>query len=255
MPGSLQAMAGKKVIKKGKKAGGKIVPGDAEEKGSPKVAPKASPKASPKAAPKASPKDTPKASPKVLPKDAKQLKTAPAKDKSDDAAKNQPKPGKPAPRPPPSAEEKQKARAEAIRIIKAALKKDPKVQDKGIAFIPDTWSTKFKPVLGAYRKFVESNECFQVQPTTPSNFIIKVVEGAPEAAKADWVILLRKAYARFEEKNEDASKFLEKAKAISNEPKAEKRKAEETEPGDKSAPKKKAKNKGAKKDKGGEKEG
>ena len=51
-------------------AGGKIVPGDAEEKGSPKVAPKASPKASPKAAPKASPKDTPKASPKVLPKDS-----------------------------------------------------------------------------------------------------------------------------------------------------------------------------------------
>ena len=141
------------------------------------------------------------------------------------------------------------------------------VQDKGIAFIPDSWSTKFKPVLGPLSWFglhafstsiawsvnappihesqghienlqgaqfflelgearfhrtvtqsvevcwscahwlktkglhwrfpilprsssqsreleptfwakVESNECFQVQPTTPSNFIIKVVEGA-----------------------------------------------------------------------------
>eukprot|EP00438_Fugacium_kawagutii_P011787 Skav222961 [mRNA] locus=scaffold1489:764463:770986:- [translate_table: standard] len=263
-------MAAKKIIKKGKKAGGKIIPGDGEQKGSPKVSPKTAPKVSPKTSPKTSPKVVPSQSPKLSPKltptaspkDAKKLKkakAAAAKEKTAEPAapaktEAPNKPGKAAPRPPPTPEEKQKATTEVIRIIKEGLKREPEVQAKGICWIPKEWSTKWKPILGPYRKFVESCACFQVTPSsTPSNFTIEVVKGAADGPKADWEVFLSKAASLFSQTDKDKSEFTQLAQALANSSKGEKRKAE-AEPAAKSAAKKKLKNKAAKKAKGGEEE-
>ncbi|CAL1172680.1 unnamed protein product, partial [Cladocopium goreaui] len=141
-------MAGKKIIKKGKKAGGKIVSGDGE-KGSPKVSPKTSPKLPPK--------ESPKTSPKLSPKEAKKAKKAAAKAKPDAPAEEHFK--------------KHLLRlrskffgnwhglvviddcraVEVIRIIKEALK-NPEAQKKGVAWTPKDWPTKWKPILGRSRR-------------------------------------------------------------------------------------------------------
>eukprot|EP00435_Cladocopium_sp_Y103_P032801 s832_g8.t1 len=259
--GSLHAMAGKKIIKKGKKAGGKIVAGDGE-KGSPKVSPKTSPKLSPKL----SPKESPKTSPKLSPKEAKKAKKAAAKAKPDAPAEanttgnaKPDKPGKAPQKAPPSTQEKEKATTEVIRIIKEALK-NPEAQKKGFAWTPKDWPIKWKPILGGYRRFVERCACFQVVPSTsnPTLWTISVVEGAEGAiTKAKWEIELRKAYVSFLQTNQDPKEFTQLAQALASAPKSEgapkgeKRKAETPA---KSEAKKKARNKmnKAKKGKGGE---
>lgn len=251
----MHAMAGKKIIKKGKK-GGKIVPGDGE-KGSPKVSPKTSPKLPPK--------ESPKTSPKLSPKEAKKAKKAAAKAKPDAPAEakttGNATPNKPGTlqKAPPTTQEKEKATTEVIRIIKEALK-NPEAQKKGVAWTPKDWPTKWKPILGGYRKFVERCACFQVvpSPSIPANWTISVVEGAAEGAmtKAKWEIELQKAYGSFSQTNQDPKEFTQLAQALASAPKpesapkGEKRKAEAPA---KSEAKKKAKNKmKAKKGKGGE---
>eukprot|EP00913_Durusdinium_trenchii_P033005 g30898.t1 len=64
-------------------------------------------------------------------------------------------------------------------------------------WIPRDWTMNFKPILGPYRKFVDSCACFRtVSSTNQANWTIELVEGGAEATKAVWEVLLGQAYQK-----------------------------------------------------------
>ncbi|CAE7451449.1 unnamed protein product [Symbiodinium natans] len=199
-----------------KKVGGKVVNGEGSPKASPKAAPETtatSPKQSPKAAPAAEPVAAKKG------KKDKKEKTPEAKAKASPkagAAFNPPKQGRAAPRPPPTEAEREEAMKKAILLIKEGIA--TKDQSKGAPFILENWHQEWKPVLGPYRKFVESCACFRiVQGSAPAHYSIQVVDGAEDGHKAFWLVNLEKAwqaYCRLKKDKRSVDEFLNAAKEV-----------------------------------------
>ncbi|CAJ1348857.1 unnamed protein product [Effrenium voratum] len=225
-----------KSLKKAKQ-GGKIVQGENDS-----TMPK-----SPKS-PKASPKVTPVT--EDVPKPANEAKAKGKEKAKKGTPPNPPKQGKAEPRPPPTEKERAEATKKAIALIKEGLLTNPKEQEKGNPYIPDGWAKEWKPLLGSYRKFVETCSCFRIeQGMQPAMYTIHLVDGATDTQKAFWEISLEKAWQLFSKNHEarrmsrealgtaslchlDSTKFVAAAKAMTQKPvpaekpAGEKRKAE-----------------------------
>eukprot|EP00933_Yihiella_yeosuensis_P032016 TRINITY_DN25601_c0_g1_i1.p1 TRINITY_DN25601_c0_g1~~TRINITY_DN25601_c0_g1_i1.p1 ORF type:complete len:232 (+),score=69.45 TRINITY_DN25601_c0_g1_i1:82-696(+) len=163
------------------------------------MAPKLGKKKVKKGAEKASPKSSPKTSPKIAPN----------------------KPGKAAPRGRPSEAEKKEMTTKAVALITATLKsKEAKeVQEKGHPMIPKEWPLEYKPVLGGYRKFVESCSAFTVASgDQPAKYTVHLAEGGgPVKVATKYQEFLQKAWQSFctsrEKGNRDVKEFLALAEA------------------------------------------
>eukprot|EP00441_Pelagodinium_beii_P011043 CAMPEP_0197687232 /NCGR_PEP_ID=MMETSP1338-20131121/103693_1 /TAXON_ID=43686 ORGANISM="Pelagodinium beii, Strain RCC1491" /NCGR_SAMPLE_ID=MMETSP1338 /ASSEMBLY_ACC=CAM_ASM_000754 /LENGTH=184 /DNA_ID=CAMNT_0043269301 /DNA_START=45 /DNA_END=596 /DNA_ORIENTATION=+ len=147
---------------------------------------------------------SPKSSPKAAPKEA-------------------PKSKKPAPRPAPSGKEIEEASKKAIQMIKDGLTANPEAQAKGYPYIPTEWPMEMKPILGAYRKFVESCSCFRiVQGDQPAKYTVQVTSGkdTSEAIIPPWELELQKAWMKYlqctPKKSRSPEEFIGKAKAVTS---------------------------------------
>ncbi|CAE7317455.1 unnamed protein product, partial [Symbiodinium necroappetens] len=104
----------------------------------------------------------------------------------------------------------------AISLIKAALAKNPEEQQRGAPYIIDNWHQDWKPILGPYRKFVESCACFRVeQGANSANYTIHVVEGADDGPRPFWIANLNKAwqaYSLLKKEKASVEEFLAEAK-------------------------------------------
>lgn len=200
----------KKVKKLGlkKKAGGEAPAGSPKalsSKPSPKleaalakVSPKVSPKESPKGSPKAFAAPAPAAPVDEAAKEARRSKTSGAARRQ---ARNE---GPPAP-----VEATARLTQEAIAVIKEGLQK----HDIAVArstYIPETWPTKYKDVLGGYKKFVLAHpDKFVVRQGSSGNYLVGLAGGPPppspkqtpappsKAGGASWKELLAQAWTAF----------------------------------------------------------
>lgn len=110
--------------------------------------------------------EAPKSSPKVEPAEAPAEGKKKKKNK-DEKPKQEAKDGGADP------EEKARLTKEAIKEILAGISQ-PDAQKNAVTFLPPDWSTKYKPVLGGYKKFVQSQpEKLVVMEGNGGNFVIR----------------------------------------------------------------------------------
>mmetsp|Transcript_82960 Transcript_82960/g.232498 ORF Transcript_82960/g.232498 Transcript_82960/m.232498 type:complete len:239 (+) Transcript_82960:82-798(+) len=153
---------------------------------------------------------SPKASPALAPKAAPAA--GGAKSAGAEAAAKA-KSQKDGPPPIPPLEVREAATTRAIAMIKRGLEKEG-AQETGHPYIPGNWSKEFKPVLGPYRKFVQTCGHFKiVDGDIPSNYTIHPVKGEPVTIVAGWETQLRTAWETYvtdtPEKSRSTKEFLE----------------------------------------------
>jgi len=151
---------------------------------------------SPKQSPKTSPKEAPAellGAPKEVDEKLKARRNA--KKKQLRAKQAEEKANGPS-QPEVSAEDREAFKERAVALIKKGLKADPPEQKKGFPFIPKEWASEFKPVLGAYSRFVEKSEDFVlIQGDVPGRFTVQLADGTHEAKqKAEWEVKLRNTW-------------------------------------------------------------
>merc|ERR1712060_605628 len=156
-------------------------------------------KISPKVSPAVSPKTSPKTEPAQAPK------------------------GKAEPCPPPTEAEIAEATPKAVELIIKGLKENPKAQDNGLPYIPDKWALEMKPILGPYKKFVESRPELRLVPgANPAKYTVQLSSDTKaklsNGEKPVWELDLQKAwlsYCRATPKGErNPDEFAETAKNV-----------------------------------------
>mmetsp|Transcript_82862 Transcript_82862/g.238090 ORF Transcript_82862/g.238090 Transcript_82862/m.238090 type:complete len:300 (-) Transcript_82862:236-1135(-) len=162
--------------------------GDKQKKAKEATVSAGSPKVAPKAAPKAPPKPEATAAPKAAPK------------------------------PEVSAEKRKAIEEKAINVIKEGIEKDKLQKEQGLPFMPQEWPTEFKPILGAYRKFVESCGHFDVvQGEHSAKYTIQVRDAAAIGKpQVRFEMDLRKAWEEYckESPKADNSEFIRLSWAV-----------------------------------------
>mmetsp|Transcript_66585 Transcript_66585/g.139015 ORF Transcript_66585/g.139015 Transcript_66585/m.139015 type:complete len:259 (-) Transcript_66585:49-825(-) len=108
--------------------------------------------------------------------------------------------GPPASSPRPSADQVKAMTKEAITVIKKGIAK-PGSQDK-VCFIPDDWNSKFKPILGKYRKFVLKCGEFKVVAQGVGSTQVKIVLKSDDTVEAEkllmqWQTKVRQAWQEY----------------------------------------------------------
>merc|ERR1712129_254393 len=88
-----------------------------------------------------------------------------------------------------------------IEVITKGLKENPEVQKDGMPYFPKEWSKEFKPVLGAYRKFVERCSAFIVKagdiPTWVTVHSQNDKSAANNPGKQEWELKLAKTWGTY----------------------------------------------------------
>eukprot|EP00811_Abedinium_folium_P001717 NODE_11575_length_1277_cov_5.035652.p1 GENE.NODE_11575_length_1277_cov_5.035652~~NODE_11575_length_1277_cov_5.035652.p1 ORF type:complete len:285 (+),score=97.43 NODE_11575_length_1277_cov_5.035652:89-943(+) len=106
----------------------------------------------------------------------------------------------PAPKSELSEEQRQELEAKAIKEMLIGLAKEDSDNPSVQVFIPKNWSTRFKPELGAYKRFAQKHpDKFIVETLGSGDFTLKLqkgvaVKGSPSATQVPWQNHLLKAW-------------------------------------------------------------
>mmetsp|Transcript_20672 Transcript_20672/g.30482 ORF Transcript_20672/g.30482 Transcript_20672/m.30482 type:complete len:235 (-) Transcript_20672:105-809(-) len=105
-------------------------------------------------------------------------------------------------------DDKATVKNKAIEVIKRGLATS-QIQVSGDAYIPEVWASKFKPLLGPYRRFVETCGAFKVvQGEIPCKFTVHRMDERLPTSKlvtgARWEVKLRAAWQKYLEEHKES---------------------------------------------------
>lgn len=125
----------------------------------------------------------------------------------------------PSSRSPPTEAEIKEATQKAIAMVELGIKKNRGVQESGHRWIPLCWAKEMKPVLGPYKKFVETCPHFRVEPgDTPEKYTVHLRNGDASSSAPAWKLDIQRAWENYclatpkEERN--VADFVEMASAV-----------------------------------------